>query len=250
MRSATEGSNGFGRCAANISFPSLPWGRTFFAGEVMPYRCEATSVPGFVQQVAVSYVSNGYFFYVAGSVPEGKDARAIDEKIIARYDIGISKWAKARRKSLGQANLQYIRFERFFLILATHGQHRFFQDEAKVIRDVRRVPIRFAGYSIGFRGGHASVRIERTEYKLIKSFLVGNATSWSAANLVTAFLDLRLEQYAPVRRQLCNVLRAVNRSRSSAGFRTIPYSSILAKRTVQRPFDGGIGREQRTRTAG
>jgi hypothetical protein len=102
----------------------------------MPYRCEATTVPGFVQQVAVSYVANGYLFYVAGCVPAGKDPRTIDGKILERYGIAISKWAKARRKSLGQANLQYIRFERFFLILATHGQHRFFHEEAKVIRDV------------------------------------------------------------------------------------------------------------------
>jgi hypothetical protein len=44
----------------------------------MVYRAEATSIGGFIQQLAVSYVRNGYWFYVAGSVPEGKDPRAID----------------------------------------------------------------------------------------------------------------------------------------------------------------------------
>jgi hypothetical protein len=30
------------------------------------YRYEATSLPGFIQQFAVSYVGHGYFFYVTG----------------------------------------------------------------------------------------------------------------------------------------------------------------------------------------
>ena len=89
------------------------------------YKAEATSIGGFVQQVGVSYVGNGYFFYVPGNVPEGKEARAVDKKLInERYEIDISKWARARRKQAGTANLQYIRFERFYLIMATHGRHR------------------------------------------------------------------------------------------------------------------------------
>jgi|GEM_PF-2277160 len=59
------------------------------------YQSEAASVEGFIQQLAVSYVSNGYFFYVAGSVPEGKDPRAVDAKLIERYGIGVTKWTRA-----------------------------------------------------------------------------------------------------------------------------------------------------------
>ena len=40
------------------------------------YRCETGSVAGFVQQLAVSYLSHGYWFYVAGTVPDRKDPRA------------------------------------------------------------------------------------------------------------------------------------------------------------------------------
>ncbi len=202
----------------------------------MPYRCEATSIPGFVQQVAVSYVANGYFFYVAGCVPEGKDPRAVDEKILGRYDIAISKWAKARRKSLGQANLQYIRFERFFLILATHGKHRFFEEEAKVIRDVRRVPIRFAGYSIGYRGGHVSVRIDPNEYRMLKSFFLEMAVRRSASTLTQEFRALSFEPYAPIRCQLRSILRSVNRLRQMAGYDLLSLDSFRSRRTIQRPF--------------
>ena len=59
------------------------------------YRTDAHSLPGFIQQLAVSYVGNGYFFYVLGRVPDGKDPRAVDAKLVARYGIDVSKWARA-----------------------------------------------------------------------------------------------------------------------------------------------------------
>ena len=36
------------------------------------YRCEAASVEGFIQQLAVSYVAKGYWFYVTGRIPHHK----------------------------------------------------------------------------------------------------------------------------------------------------------------------------------
>jgi len=109
------------------------------------YRCVATSVEGFVQQVAVQYLRHGYWFYVAGIVPEGKDRAAVDAKLIKKYGIDVSRWERTRRKRAGLANMQYIRHERVFLLMASHGQHRFFKDEAGEIRDARRAPIKYAG---------------------------------------------------------------------------------------------------------
>ncbi len=92
----------------------------------MEYRCVAASVEGFVQQLAVAYVTHGYWFYVRGEIPERKDPAAVDQKLIERYGIAISKWARARRKRQGLANMQYLRHERTFVLLATKGQHEFF----------------------------------------------------------------------------------------------------------------------------
>ena len=88
----------------------------------MVYRCVATSVAGFVQQLAVAYVANGYWFYVTGRVPDHKDPATVDAKIIRQYGIAVSKWTRTRRKRAGQANLQYLRYDRFFVIMATHGR--------------------------------------------------------------------------------------------------------------------------------
>ncbi|MFN0135702.1 MAG: hypothetical protein ACKVS9_06240, partial [Phycisphaerae bacterium] len=146
----------------------------------MKYRCETTSVEGFVQQLAVAYITHGYWFYVAGKIPEGKDPAAIDAKLIERYGIAISKWVRCRRKKQGLANMQYLRYERFFLLLATKGRHDFFERECASFCDVRRVSIKFAGYSIGCRKGqdgrwHASVRINPQEYMSLRACVIDMA---------------------------------------------------------------------------
>jgi hypothetical protein len=111
----------------------------------MDYRFSAASVEGFIQQLSSNYLPHGYWFYVSGIVPDGKLPENIDAKLITKYMINVSRQSRARRKQAGLANLHYFRFERFFVLLATHGKHRFFDEEGTAIRDVRRVPIKFQG---------------------------------------------------------------------------------------------------------
>lgn len=211
------------------------------------YRCEAGSVEGFVQQLAVSYLSHGYYFYVTGSVPPAKSLHAVDEKLIARYHIDLSKWARSRRKATGQANVHYLRYDRFFVLLATHGQHPFFEEEAKLIRDARRVAIKFAGYSISYRGGHPHVRIEQEQYKYLKAYFQELALHRSGDKLARALYALPFEPYAPVRRQLLALLRAVNQKRRAAGFTPIDSSCLRMKRHIYRPFEPALqGSDGRT----
>ena len=47
-------------------------------------RVEATTLGGFVQQVAVCYIGRGYFFYVTGLIPRRKDPKVVDRKFIER----------------------------------------------------------------------------------------------------------------------------------------------------------------------
>lgn len=201
------------------------------------YQCEATSLGGFVQQLAVGYVANGYWFYVTGYVPERKDSAAVDRKLIARYGLGLSRWAVARRKVAGGANLQYIRFGRFFVLLATKGEHPFFQDEAASIRKVQDVTIKIGGYAIGHKAGHARVSIERGEYKRRKAYFLDLAVRRTAATLEDEFRRLPFEPYAPVRVQLLCILRAVNRARKVAGFEPVSKSCLRLNRRIYRPFE-------------
>lgn len=195
----------------------------------------AASLAGLVQQVAVSYIKNGYWFYVAGAIPEGKAAASIDEKFIRLYELSISKYVRCRRRRLGHAAVQYIRLGRFFLVLATHGEHLFFARERKVIRDVRRCPIRVGGYSIGLRNGRSSVRIERAEYRVLKDAFLRRALN-SKERLQSAFGSLPYEPYGPVRSQILTVLRAVNRRRTIAGLPPLDRGCVRLSRRIVRPF--------------
>ncbi len=190
------------------------------------YRCEASSLAGFVQQLAARYVASGYVFYVVGRVPPGKDPHAIDAKLIDRYGIDCSKFVRARRKRAGRANIHYIRFRDVFVLLATHGEHRFFTAEGGQIRDARRQPIKVEGYAIAARGGRVSVRIERDEYRSLRAYFGGIATRRSAAALADELASLPYEPYAPVRRQELGLLGLVNRARKGAGLGEVPVACL------------------------
>lgn len=218
----------------------------------MQYRAEATSVEGFIQQIACCYLRHGYWWYVTGKIPGHKDPRTIDAKLIAKYGIAMSESTRARRKRLGLANLQYLRFDRLFVILATKGRHRFYEEETAAIRDIRRIPLKFAGYSISYRSGgrtrlgekdrrwHAHVELERSRYLALKARFLQLATRRSAAALALKFYSLPIEPYAPIRRQLLNMLRAVNQARRKTGLSQIPSEVLPLRRRIVRPF-GTVG---------
>lgn len=214
----------------------------------MPYRSEATSVAGFVQQIACCYLRHGYWWYVAGWIPAEKDPAAIDRKLIEKYGIDVSESTRARRKQLGNANLQYLRHERFFVLLATRGRHVFYEEENPCIRDIRTCPLKFAGYSISYRRGgrtrsgerdprwHAHVEIERQTFLEVNARLIELALHRSANRIALAFYELPFEPYAPVRRQFLRILQEVNRLRDQARFMRIPPDVLPLRRRVVRPF--------------
>lgn len=201
------------------------------------------SVEAFVQFVAVGCVLHGHWFYVCGEIPQGKLPDRVDDKLSSRYGAGLSRWERARRKRGGVASVRYVRFGLFFVLLATKGQGPFFEEEGERIRDLRRAPLRCFGYSISCRQGrdgkhHPSVRIELSEYKRLKAYFLELACHRSVEKLVAAFQSLPFEPYAPVRRQLLNIFRAVNRERGKAGFEPVPITALRLRRRVVKVFSG------------
>ena len=189
------------------------------------YRCEATSLRAFVQQVAVSYVSNGYLWYVECWVPKPKDPAVIDAKLVAKYGIDVSDSIRARRKRRGVANFQYIRHGRFILLMASGGERDFFdQEEGKRIKHVSETPICYGGYSIGYRNGHPSVRIDKKRYAELRARFLHLAVHRSARNLKQEFAKLRFQPFCIVKSQLWRLLDEVNGARKKAGFEMLPYT--------------------------
>lgn len=205
--------------------------------ELMSYQC-AYSRDGFVHYLVTSLICRGYWFYVTGWIPEGKDAATIDRKLTDKYGCAISKSARWRRKKLGKANVRYIRCGRFFLLIATKGEHAFFDDEAN-IRDIRKTPIKFNGYSISFRrDGRPSpmanaiqyrvhVRIEKERFKELVAEFEELSLRLSANQVAARLYELPFHGYAPVRRQLCTLLRQVNLKRRRGALSQIPRECLF-----------------------
>jgi hypothetical protein len=213
----------------------------FYQGRgVAEYRCEARTIGGFVQQLAVAYVTHGYWFYVTGEIPERKDPATVDQKLIALYGVEASRWSRVRRKHGGLANVHYLRYGRFFVIVATKGEHRFFEDEPN-FKDIRKIPIKFAGYSIGCRKGtdgklHPSVRIHREQFKTLKAWCLEIAPHWTRERIEGELSRLPFEAYAPIRTQLLILVRAINRARAEGGLELVSKECLRLRRAPVKPF--------------
>ena len=105
------------------------------------------------------------------------------------------------------------------------------------IKDIRETPLKFSGYSVSYRGGHASVRIERETYKRLRAYFEDVATRRTAVQLGLELRSLPFEPYDPVRKQLFQLLRAVNRIRRSAGLELLPSSVVRIRRRPLKPFE-------------
>ena len=171
-----------------------------------------TSVDSFVWHLAVNGIARGYFFYVTGWIPEGKDPLKVDAKLMERYGVTDSKWVRYRRRQRGEANVRYLRLGLFFVLIATEGTHPFFELET-TIEDFRITALRFHGLRIGAwqdrKGGwHPSVKLgPRRLERLIETLL--DAEEQSVATLVSRVPGQR---FKPVQWQVKKALRSRDRS--------------------------------------
>src|SRR5262249_43009442 len=110
-------------------------------------------------------------------------------------------------------------------------------DERESFFDVRRSPIRVGGYAVSFRQGRSHVRLDDERYAELKAYFLERATHRTASALGAELQALPFEPYAPVRRQLFIVLRAVNRARAAAGFQPVPWRALRLRRRIVKPFE-------------
>jgi hypothetical protein len=220
----------------------------------MEYNYLATSLEGFIQQLACNVLPHGYWFYVSGIIPDSKAPLAIDEKLLDRYHIRMSRQQRARRKLQGLANLHYMRLGQRWFIFATHGKHAFFEHEQSNIRDARSTPIVIGGYSLSVKQGgflrkvssdekpvadgkmRVRVQIARQEYRDLRGYFLERACHRTVEALAKELFCIRYEPYAPIRRQQLNVLRLINKKRQQAGFEKIPTTVLRYKRRIVSPY--------------
>lgn len=221
----------------------------------MKYKYEVTSLTGYLQRVATHLLPKGYYFFVQGVVPDGKDPAALDAKFLAKYDVVKSEGARRWRKQQGLGNVQYVRYERSWILLATHGDHPIREGEGNSLKDVRRVPIRIGNYSVTVKRGNylkkvsseapavpdgrwrVRVLIAREPYRELCAYFFSIACHRKLETVVEELSSLPFEPYAPVRKQLLKLLRLINAKRQAAGFVKVPSMCLRYKRAIVRAFE-------------
>ncbi|MCA9196637.1 MAG: hypothetical protein KDA87_03830 [Planctomycetales bacterium] len=225
------------------------------------YQHEATSVIGFVRQLC-QYLANGYWFYVTGSIKPSRNPHDVDQRLLTKFGVGISRQARWRRKRKGLANVHYLRHERFWILVATKGPHEFFEQHVtrneqglvtrRFFRDARITPILFQGYSLRVARGNyrrrergsdrfvppqpddkyrVRVQIARTAYlDLCAEFLeLARQSGWTSKALESLIYRVPFEPYAPIRQQLLDLVRRMNRVRRQRGIQDL----LVAKNAIR-----------------
>jgi len=221
----------------------------------MEHKHEVTSLTGFLQRVATHLLPKGYFFFVQGTLPEGKDPRTLDAKLLAKYDVAKSEGARRWRKSQGLGNVQYVRYQHRWILVATHGDHPIREGEGENLKDARRVPIRIGDYALYVKRGNylkkelrdetakpdgkwrVRVLIAREPYRELCAYFLSNACHRRGEALAEALISLPYEPYAPVRKQLLKLLRLINSKRQAAGYSKLPPTCLRYKREIVKAFE-------------
>lgn len=226
----------------------------------MDYKYEVTSVTGFLQRVATHLLPKGYYFFVQGTLSVGKDPLALDAKFLAKYDVAKSEGARRWRKQQGLGNVQYVRYQNHWILLATHGDHPIREGEGDNLKDVRRCPIRIGDYALYVKRGNylkkdareeaakpdgrwrVRVVIAREPYRELCAYLLSIACHRQADTLAEELYSLPYEPYAPIRKQLLKLLRLINAKRQAAGYSKIPPTCLRFKRQIVRAFEENSSR--------
>ena len=203
---------------------------------IYAYHAQTTSRAGFLRMLTANYLPSEYLRYSHGHFKDEGHARRTELEIICRYDLALSKDQRYRRKKSGRSNLQFLRYRRFFLFVATPGDHGFHLRHAD-LRDFRRQPLHFEGYTVSYRAAHSCVRLApKTESKL-RAYFLAIALNRRASQLAREFRSLPWLPYGPVVEQEMSILEAVNDKRKRRGYALVPESCIRRKLKVCRPFD-------------
>ncbi len=226
----------------------------------MEYRCVATSVSGFVQQLVSCYLPHGYWFYVSGVLPPSKDPQAIDQKLMAKYGIGVSRHVAGEAESRGhcQRALHPVRAEvpalsntRLPSVLRRRGpEHSRCPENPHQVRRILHFgsPRRFSEKAKRSGPGRQGYEVARShEFKFSGSCTAAAAcrsglasrhiaVHRSVSQLARELADLPFEPYAPIRQQLLNVVRRVNQRRRASSMELLTFSVLRYRRRIVRPF--------------
>lgn len=190
----------------------------------MRSRWVAGGLGDFLRKIAYDYARYGYYFYAIREIPEGKELDVVDEKLLSTYGVTYQHMRRKRRGEKGFANVAYIRYGRWFVLLGTEGQHEAFGRICR--KDLRQEPLYFGGYTVGFHETKIAVRVSPRRWKRIRE--VAKRISLHHEGKVHHFFHEWLNRkvapfsFPGVTEQKKQLLQEVNKKRKVAGLPEIP----------------------------
>ena len=168
---------------------------------------------GFLQQI-VTLVGHGYHNYCMTEYPEKKRSKwmDIDQKLIEKYDAGVSKDQRYRRHKKGQANFVFIRWDSCALILRTSGEDCQNSDDnfidigkkSLIIKVGETLSLKIV--PVGSRGA-CTVYIDKTVFRDLKAELLGHCRHRRRDVLLKRFQALNgIPAYSGVTQQLSGLV--------------------------------------------
>ena len=127
-----------------------------------------------------------------------------------------------------ERDVHYLRFQAFNLLVVSHRRQQL--EFGKCVLDI---PVEANWLRIREDKWRTRVQISRERYLE----LLDIACQASAQAIGREFYNLPYEPYAPVRQQVLNLLRLVNKRRQSAALARLPTSVISYQRRIVRRFD-------------
>jgi len=172
-----------------------------------------------IRRLTRYYLSQGYWYFVKCRIPERKSVEQVDIKLSTKYETTLSRWQRHRRKVKGLATVQYLRYERDFVLIATEGEHPlFFADRS--VKDVRKHPMEIWYYWIRVRSTRRyEVIVAPWAYRVVKDKVIRLAHEGNVDAITAQLQSLRWINYPGVNRQKHKMIAEASKILSRRGKR-------------------------------
>jgi hypothetical protein len=199
----------------------------------MRSRYVAERLGSFLGKIAYNYARYGYHWYAVREIPEGKDLGEVDRKILTAYGVTYQHMRRKRRRAEGWANVAYVRYGRWFILLGTTGRHESFTRICR--KHLLEEPLYFGGYIVALHDGEVTVLVSPRRWKRIRELAHRIALHNEAKvfHFFHTWLDGKAAPFSfpGVMKQKTTLLAEVNTRRRVAGLTPIPP---LVWRTYER----------------
>lgn len=179
------------------------------------YHAEAKTSAEIIRRLTKYYIPNGYYFFTVSTIPERKDVAEVDRNIIEKYGLAISRTTRSRDKAKGVARVQYLRYERQVILVATRGEHSFFDD--KSVRDCRKTPLPVWYYWITASENRYHVRVCPESYHMVREKLLRLAESGKEDDAIEQIRALPWLNYPDIQKQKWRLTKELSQALRKKG---------------------------------